>query len=639
MKQFYKHLFIPVIIVMCYGAKAQTAITEVTSTSAASADATSYTAKGANGSSFKSKIFDYTFGNATKPDSNSKLLSSFTINSEIYSYIQNANSYVKLRRVNNAVVSGNRNLIWVEKAACATEERVAIANPYNDNMESVFDGNSLNWGTDNLFANQGDGNGNNNNIERLDVIFAGGIISQSNKKVGFALFERGADNAHDPFVIAAITAVDVDGNPTAYGNPVRVATADWGNLPASTVDYYVVRRDPDIESNLRMSTSGTQNIGGVFISFNDLGVDNEVKIYGYSIMAYDLPENATGADLVDYTNTSFFPTTTSSGTMQGGIDLIALTGLLSIPEVVILPPTAYNIEMPALLNTASLTAMLPLNAEAASGTIASYTIETIPTAEQGEVFLCTEAGCTPVTAGQVLSVDEISKLSFQPNPTYKGDVVFYYHATDTYNQISNTASYTIPLIGQNFGPLPVSLVNFSGNINNRLVQLNWQATQEMNSSYYEVQRSIDGTNFEPVATVTAKRNANGTSVYSATDDLYFFQQTKAYYRLKMVDTDGKAKYSAVIQVRLNAETKTTVVKAWPNPFMNQLNTEYYSENSGTVKINFVDMNGRSVAATTVQVRKGQNSFAITEVQKLQRGAYIMQLIADDKIKIIKVVKQ
>lgn len=301
--------------------------------------------------------------------------------------------------------------------------------------------------------------------------------------------------------------------------------------------------------------------------------------------------------------------------------------------------TAYNIEMPSLLNTSSFKAMQALSAEAAIGTIASYTIETIPPAAMGKIFLCTEAGCTPVTTGQELTVEEIGKLSFQPNPTYTGDVLFYYHATDTYNQISNTVSYTIPLVSENFGSLPVSLVSFSGNINNRLVQLTWQVTQEMNSSYYEVQRSVDGTNFEPVATVTAKKIANGTSVYSATDDLFFFQQTKAYYRLKMADTDGKSKYSALIQVRPNEETKTITVRAWPNPFMNQLNTEYYSENSSAVKINFLDINGRTVAATTVQVRKGQNNFAITEVQKLQRGTYIMQFIDNDKVKTVKIVKQ
>ncbi|HMO61287.1 MAG TPA: T9SS type A sorting domain-containing protein [Ferruginibacter sp.] len=639
MKTIHNTLLTAIILVMCFGANAQTPIVQVNTSFVDAATSTNYTASGANNSTVSNKTYTYSYGTATKAAGHTRQLNSFTIGGDEYNYIHNANSYVKIRRVNNAVVKTDRQLIWVEKAVNAADNAVAVVNPYNDNMEAVFSGNALNWGTDNLFANQGDGNGNNNNIERLDVIFAGGIISEQNNKVGFALFERGNDNEHDPFVIAAITEVDVNGNPTAYGNPLRVGIANWGNLPASTIDYYVVRRDPNTENSLRMSTWGTQNIGGVFISFSDLGVNTGEKIYGYSIFAYDLPANATSANLVDYTNTTYFPTNTSGGTMQGGIDLIALTGLLSIPEVVILPPTAYNIAMPSMLNTAKLTQMLPLEATAATGDIANYTIETLPAAEMGQVFLCTTQGCTPLTIGQVLAPEEINHLFFLPNPNYTGDVVFYYHATDTHNQISNTASYTIPLIAPGFGPLPVKLLSFSGSINNKSVVLNWQTTQETNSSYYEVQRSADGSNFEPVATITAKGNSNSTVGYTAADDLFFYQHSKVFYRLKMVDTDGSFKYSAIIQLRPNAETKTTTVKAWPNPYTSQLNTEYYSSNNGSITISLLDMNGRAVAATSVTVSKGRNSFAITQAQSLPRGTYILQINNGSTTENIRIIKQ
>jgi hypothetical protein len=640
MKTLINTLLTAIIIVMCYGAHAQSPIVQVNTTITDAVSSTTYTANGANNSSYSNKSFGYSFGKATQASGHNRQLNSFVIGGDEYNYIHNANSYVKIRRVNNAVVKTNRQLLWVQKAANATDNKVAVVNPYDDNMETVFGGNSLNQGTDNLFANQGDGNGNNNNIERLDVIFAGGIISEQNNKVGFALFERGNDNEHDPFVIAAITEVDVNGNPTAYGNPLRVGISSWGNLPGSAIDYYVVRRDPGTENSLRMSTSGKQNIGGVFVSFSDLGINTGVKIYGYSIFAYDLPANATSANLVDFTNPTYFPTNTSSATMQGGIDLIALTGLLSIPEVVILPPVAYNIQMPAMLNTCGQAQMLPLEAEAASGDIASYTIETIPATNMGEVVLCNELGCTPVTEGQVLTPEEINHLFFRPSPGYTGDVVFYYHATDTHGQVSNTASYTIPVTAPNFGPLPVRLTSFSGSINKKTVQLSWQTTQEANSSYYEVQRSSDGSNFEPVATITAKGNTNSTSTYKADDDLFFYQQNKVFYRLKMVDTDGKFKYSATIQIRLNTEAATaTTVKAWPNPFTSQLNTEYYSEQNGSLKISFLDVNGKTVAATSITVTRGRNSFALTQAQALPKGTYLLQLNDGTKTENIRIIKQ
>lgn len=618
-------------------AEAQTPIVQVNTSFTSSSNATSYQAKGASGSSFSNKNYTYTFGTATQAADHLKKLNSFTIGTEVYSYADNASSMVKIRRVNNNVVAGDRTLLWVEKAASASNT-VAVVNQYNDNMESVFDGNNLNQGTDNLFANQGDGHGNNNNIERLDVIFSGGVISTINTRVGFALFERGDDNAHDPFVIAPITAIDINGNPTAYGNVLRVNTTDYGNLPSSSTDYYIVRKE-GTESKLRMSTSGTQKIGGVFISFNDMGVAPGVKIYGYSIIAYDLPTNATGANLVDYTNSTYFPTNTSSATMQGGIDLIALTGVLSAPNSIILPPVADNIITDTLHNTALITAMEPFKASAASGAIAQYTVQTIPAANEGVLYLCSDGNCAPIVEGQVLTAAQINQLSFQPNPSYTGNVVFTYFAHDTYNQVSNVATYTIPVAGQNQVVLPVTILSFTGSIHKKSVQLNWQTSLEVNSSYFELQKSENGISFETFATATAKGHSSSISVYQATDDLFFYTKKQLYYRIKMVDTDGKYKYSSIINLTLDAAATTGNVKAWPVPFINQLQAEYNSEINQQITIHLVSMSGAVVSRHTAAVQQGRNVIAVSPAASTPSGTYTLVISSGTKTATIKVIKQ
>ena len=620
---------------------AQTPIVNVSMGNTAATTSNSYTASGAVGSSFSGTNYNYTFGAATQATNNQKQLNSLTIGQEIYSYVQNANSFVKIRRVNNSIVSGTRTLLWVEKnnVAGGSGNKIAVVPQYNDNMESVFDGNSLNQGTDNLFANQGDGNGNNNNIERLDVIFAGGVISTYNDKVGFALFERGADNEHDPFVIAAVTSIDQNGNPTGYANPKRVNTGNWGNIPSSATDYYVVRKNPATESNLRMSTSGKQNIGGVFITFKDLGIATGVKIYGYSIIGYDLPACATAANLVDYSNNTYFPTNTSSATSQGGIDLIALTGVLSAPEGIILPPTANNIEIPSMMNTAPLTAISPLDATAASGNIASYTIISIPSALQGSLHLCNSNNCNPIVTGQVLTPAEINMLSFVPNPSFVGSIVYNYSATDSHNQVSNVATYTIPVTSTTQVVLPVNIVSFTGNINNKLVQLNWQTSQENNSSYFEVQRSSNGSNFEPISTVTAKGNIGTISTYQDKDDLFFYTGKVVYYRLKIVDTDGKYKFSKVLVIIPNTASTVNTLKAWPLPFTAQLTAGYSSELSGEIKVNLTNMNGSRVASSSATVQKGYNSISINQAQTIPSGTYLLTITSNGKTESIKVVKQ
>ena len=639
-------LSIYLLLLVCFtflllNTHAQTPIVNASMENVATTAATSYNASGAAGSSFSGNNYNYTFGTATQAANNQKKLNSLTIGQEVYSYVQNANSIVKIRRVNNGIVSGKRSLLWLEKniVAGGSANKIAVLPQYNDNMELVFDGNSLNQGTDNLFANQGDGNGNNNNIERLDVIFAGGVISTYNNKVGFALFERGADNEHDPFVIAAITSIDQNGNPTAYGKPLRINSGNWGNIPSSAVDYYVARRDPLTESNLRMSTSGKQNIGGVFITLKDLGIATGVKIYGYSVMGYDLPSCATAADLVDYTNSTYFPTNTSSATSQGGIDLIALTGVLSAPEGIILPPTADNIEIPSMMNTSTLTAIAPLDATAASGNIELYTIVSIPSASQGSLHLCNNGNCNPIVAGQVLTPAEINMLSFVPNPSFTGSIVFNYSATDSHQQVSNIATYTIPVTSTTQSLLPINMVSFTGNINNKLVQLNWQTSQENNSSYYEVQRSSNGSNYEPISTITANGNIGTLSNYKEKDDLFFNTGKVVYYRLKMVDTDGKFKFSKVLVIKINNATTVNILKAFPLPFSSQLTAGYSSELSGEIKVNLTTVNGSRVASSTATVQKGYNSISINQAQTIPSGTYLLTITGNGKSESIKVVKQ
>ncbi|CAN5424851.1 hypothetical protein BH11BAC3_BH11BAC3_39090 [soil metagenome] len=634
MNTFYTLMVVAGLLLSTDITIAQTAITKATIISENATSSLNYTAPGAGASSYSGTTLRYTFGQATQNTGNSTTLQDFTIGNEVYTYALNANSYVKLRRVNNPVVNGDRTLLWVEGKPGTGANDVSVVNAYNDNMETAFSRNSLNQGTDNLFQNKGDGNGNNNNIERLDVVFAGGMISMINTKVGFALFERGNDNEHDGFVIAAIKTIDIAGSATSYGKPLRVTSAKYGNLPGSSLKYYVVRRDLAVEATLKMSTSGNQNIGGVYISLDELGIANGDIIYGYSVFSSDLPTNATSADMVDYTNPTFFPTNT--GADKGGIDLIALTGILSVPNAVILPPTAENIINPAIWHDAPVTGIEPLDATAASGTIISYTIKTIPSADRGTLYSLINGNSMAVSTGQILTANQINSLAFKPMVGKGGDAVFYYNAKDSYDQVSNTASYTIPVLLPEVS-LPVKLTGFTGNINNKNVQLNWQTLQEINSSYFEVQRSNDGNSFEPFATFTAKEFSNVTTNYSANDDLYHYTESNVFYRLKMVDVDGKFIYSNIIMFKVNGMLTTNTI-AWPNPTKGKLTVQLNSELNGTAQLKLSGIDGKVWSQSSVIIKKGQNVIPVNQAQSLPAATYILNIISAVKTETIKIIK-
>ncbi|HEY4337952.1 MAG TPA: discoidin domain-containing protein, partial [Puia sp.] len=96
-------------------------------------------------------------------------------------------------------------------------------------------------------------------------------------------------------------------------------------------------------------------------------------------------------------------------------------------------------------------------------------------------------------------------------------------------------------------PLPIGLSSFTGKRTGSSVVLQWTTQTEQNAANFVVERSVDGTHFASIATVRAEGNSNTPQDYTATDE----RPAKGinYYRLRMVDLDGRFSYSPVILVR------------------------------------------------------------------------------------------
>jgi LruC domain-containing protein len=307
---------------------AQSAITEIAATTSETYLSTTYTENGATGSSLVSNTFTYRYGDATGYNDNQLSLDAFEAGGYGYRY-EGVPVEVFFRRVDNPVVSGVRDLLFY--FGNRNNSAINLKAPYEEEMKVAFTGNAnLLRGSDNLFSNGADNNGNNNNIERLDVVVSAGINLVSAEAQGFAIMERGNVNQHDAIVVAVITAVDGADNPTAYSDVIRVGSSDYGTTnPISGNPSVVLRRDGAVEPLKVSTTLGNQGIGGVMFKFSDFGLTDGQTVYGYSVTGGDFPAGGTGANMVDYTNTTYFPLNTNGTTAgQGGIDMIALTGIV-----------------------------------------------------------------------------------------------------------------------------------------------------------------------------------------------------------------------------------------------------------------------------------------------------------------------
>lgn len=247
-----------------------------------------------------------------------------------------------LVRVSSPLGTNQDNNLIYQRRTNGGINPYSLAGPLDSNQQSAFNSNNLNLGTDNLFGNTGDGSGNNNNVERVDVVFDLGLTVTD--ALAFIVLERGVTNAHDGFKIAAITAIDGSGNPTAFGSVVTFASGSYGDtdLLPDTTDWLVLRNNASNPGGGAVSPSAAVNnqpIGGTTIaasasaSNKGLGMTTGSTIYGYSLFATDVT-GSSSAELLNVTDNTFYPKNTPSNTGAGGIDLVAYTGVAVqvIPE-------------------------------------------------------------------------------------------------------------------------------------------------------------------------------------------------------------------------------------------------------------------------------------------------------------------
>jgi trimeric autotransporter adhesin len=116
--------------------------------------------------------------------------------------------------------------------------------------------------------------------------------------------------------------------------------------------------------------------------------------------------------------------------------------------------------------------------------------------------------------------------------------------------------------------LPVTWLDFTGQLVTNKVILNWKTASEQNNTGFDVERSADGRSWSKIGFIPGKINSALLSSYSYSD----LSPLKglSYYRLKQIDLDDKFTYSSVVRINyvINGE-----VAIWPNPVKDLLNIE------------------------------------------------------------------
>lgn len=194
----------------------------------------------------------------------------------------------------------------------------------------------------------------------------------------------------------------------------------------------------------------------------------------------------------------------------------------------------------------------------------------------------------------------------------------------------------------NSPPLPVTLISFtatkllgnatSGDSEAARALLNWKTSSEINSDYFNIERSQDAKRWVHIGTVSANGDKTSYSDYSFTDNDTAGDRIgpgENLYRLKMVDKDGTFAYSRIRSLNFGSSTSSDRIVFYPNPVKDWLKIKGVDQgkvqllnNSGNVISEYnnvpkegIDMRGSHTGIYMIRILNVDGSETVRKVIK------------------------
>jgi hypothetical protein len=213
----------------------------------------------------------------------------------------------------------------------------------------------------------------------------------------------------------------------------------------------------------------------------------------------------------------------------------------------------------------------------------------------------------------------------------------------TWNATRNWWEVTIPVTGfsgfyitsKKTVPVPVTLEYFKGSRQNNVHVTEWKVTCTSTQVTFEIERSGDASRFTAITSLTATQ-ARCLQAFNFTDANPL--NGINYYRLKMIDVDGKVSYSSTITM-LNKESKFDILSVVPTLVQTNAYVNIAAIANSRMEIVVTDISGRQVQKQTISIVPGSNQVTLN-VSKLSPGMYQISGYTSDGItKTVRFVKQ
>ncbi len=191
------------------------------------------------------------------------------------------------------------------------------------------------------------------------------------------------------------------------------------------------------------------------------------------------------------------------------------------------------------------------------------------------------------------------------------------------NRALNTSGINAVSPSGNCSVLPVTWIYFRGRPVQKEVLLEWGTTNEMNNSFYTIEKSRDGQRFETLTNVSANKAIGSNELNYSFPDRQPFNLN--YYRISQTDKDGQVNLYNTIVVKMN-NNQGFDARSYVQGSYVYLQTSGTTAGNGTIELYSID--GKRMSSQKIILTSEPNLYKIS--QPVQKGMYLVHLISSGK---------
>lgn len=181
--------------------------------------------------------------------------------------------------------------------------------------------------------------------------------------------------------------------------------------------------------------------------------------------------------------------------------------------------------------------------------------------------------------------------------------------------------------------LPIELLVFKAHKENNSVLINWTTSLEIDASHFEIERSLDGIEFDKIGSHTAVGGAAVETIYNFKDK--FPTSGTNYYRLRSVDLDESTSVTRILSINFQS---LDVPIAVPNPVQDRLQIVGLNLTSSLAIVEVYNPTGQLLFQRARAINNGEIELRTRDINMNSEGTYFLRIIDSARTHNITILK-